>query len=157
MKNQTCCFTEHGNLPAIQVFLKSKLKKEIEGLIKNGVIYYGSGGAIGFDTLAALTVLELRKKHPQIKLIMVLPCREQDEKWSERDKQVYAFILQNADKIVYTSEHYHSGCMHERNRYLVDYSGHCIVYLTESKGGTAYTVDYAKQKGLEIINIAQML
>ena len=101
-----------------------------------------------------MTVLELRKKHPQIKLIMVLPCKEQAERWSEKDKQTYAYILSNADKKVYTSEHYHSGCMHKRNRHLVDSSGVCICYLTDSKGGTAYTVDYAKQKGLKIINIA---
>ena len=142
-------------MPTINIFIKNKLKKEIEKLIEKGVIFFGDGGALGFDTLAALTVLELRKKHPQIKLIMVLPCKEQDKKWSAQDKKIYAAILEQADKITYTSEHYHRGCMHVRNRRLVDYSRYCIAYLKESAGGTAYTVNYALENGLEIINIAE--
>ncbi len=40
------------------------------------------------------------------------------------------------------------------NRYLVDNSGVCVCYLTRDAGGTAYTVNYAKRQGLEIINLA---
>lgn len=47
------------------------------------------------------------------------------------------------------------GCMHKRNRHLVDNSSACISYLTENKGGTFYTVNYAKSKGVEVINIAE--
>jgi len=36
------------------------LKKAIIECIGNGIIYYGNGGALGFDTLAALAVLELK-------------------------------------------------------------------------------------------------
>lgn len=45
--------------------------------------------------------------------------------------------------------------MHRRNRHLVDHSGTCICYLTRSTGGAAYTVDYARRKGLHVINIAE--
>lgn len=34
-----------------------------------------------------------------------------------------------------------------------EYTG--IAYLTESKGGTAYTVNYAKQKKIQVINLAE--
>lgn len=44
--------------------------------------------------------------------------------------------------------------MFRRNRYLVDNSSICIAYLTKNKGGTAYTVDYAKKLGVTVINIA---
>ena len=30
----------------------------------------------------------------------------------------------------------------------------CVCYLNRESGGTAYTVRYAKRKGLEIINLA---
>jgi len=155
-KDRTCCFTGHRELTETKAFIKKRLKKEIEKLIEKGVIFFGAGGALGFDTLAALTVLELKKKHPQIKLIMVLPCREQAEKWSEADKQIYIGVLYKADKVTYTSEHYHRGCMHVRNRRLVDFSKYCIAYLKEESGGTAYTVGYAREKGLEVINIADV-
>ncbi len=35
-----------------------------------------------------------------------------------------------------------------------DSSSACICFLTKHEGGTAYTVEYAKQKGLDIINVA---
>lgn len=68
---------------------------------------------------------------------------------------LYDDIKQKADKVVYTSQEYTRGCMHKRNRHLVDNSSACISYLTENKGGTFYTVNYAKSKGVEVINIAE--
>lgn len=62
-----------------------------------------------------------------------------------------------ADKVVYTSKEYTRGCMHKRNRHLVDNSSICIAYLTEQSGGTAYTVDYARKNGLIVINIAEKI
>ena len=69
--------------------------------------------------------------------------------------KIYESIKEQADKVVYTSEEYTRGCMHKRNRHLVDNSSVCICYLTESTGGTAYTVNYAKEKGLMTINVAE--
>lgn len=156
MKNITCCFTGHREIPAGKYAeIKKRLEKEIEILIHQDVIYFTDGGALGFDTLAALTVLEFRKQYPQIKLIMVLPCKEQDKMWSDSDKRIYASILERADKIIYTSEYYHRGCMHIRNRYLADCSGHCIAYLEKPTGGTAYTVNYIQKKGIKVINVAE--
>lgn len=37
---------------------------------------------------------------------------------------------------------------------MVDNSGHCICYLLKNTGGTAYTVGYAQEQGLQITNIA---
>lgn len=55
--------------------------------IENGYRYFGEGGALGFDTVAALTVLELKSVYPDIKLILVLPCKKQTRGWSETDIQ----------------------------------------------------------------------
>ena len=60
-----------------------------------------------------------------------------------------------ADKVVYTEQAYTRGCMHKRNRHLVDNSSVCVCYLNRESGGTAYTVDYAGKQGLEIINLAR--
>lgn len=81
MKNKTCCFTGHRNLPKNKIpEIKSALTNEVIKLIDQGVIYYGAGGAIGFDTLAAQTIIELREDYPQIKLILIIPCRNQSDK-----------------------------------------------------------------------------
>ena len=68
--------------------------------------------------------------------------------------QEYERIKALADKVVYTSQEYTKGCMHKRNRHLVDHSSVCVCYLTKKDGGTAYTVDYAEKQGLEIFNLA---
>lgn len=155
LKNKTACFTGHRNIPPERLDVISRqLKATLIQLIETGYLYFGAGGAIGFDTLAAQTVLELKQRYPHIKLILVLPCLSQAAYWSEKDKQIYEDIKSKADKVVYTAKTYTDGCMHKRNRHLIDNSSVCICYLTNSSGGTAYTVDYASRKRLKIINIA---
>lgn len=156
MKEKVCCFTGHRIIPANEYLkIQKRLESEVTQLIHQGVRYFGVGGALGFDTIAALTVLKLKTKCPHIRLILVLPCREQAKGWREKDIKIYNHILEQADKVVYMSEHYHKGCMHIRNRYLVDHSSFCIGYLTKTIGGTAYTMEYARLKGLKIINCSQ--
>ena len=156
MKEKTCCFTGHRNIPLLKrKAIAQRLNDELMALINNGYQYFGTGGALGFDTLAAQTVLEFRKQYPDIKLFLVLPCETQTRGWKSKDIQIYEEIKGQADKVVYTSKEYTRGCMHKRNRHLVDNSSFCICYLTESTGGTAYTVDYANKKGLPVVNVAK--
>ena len=157
MKTKTCCFTGHREIKESIQKVVEVLKIELDKLIENGYCYFGAGGALGFDTIAAQTVLHLREQYPHIKLILVLPCIDQTKSWSYEDREVYEDIKQKADKVVYTSKDYSRGCMHKRNRHLVDSSSVCICYLNENKGGTFYTVNYANTKQLKIINIANLI
>lgn len=158
MKNnylQTYCFTGHRHLTWIEkIKLKSKLKYTIKSLIFMGYKYFGVGGAIGFDTLAEKTIIKLRKRYPHIRLILVIPFSSQAEQWSEKDKKTYVKIKTNADKIVYISEQYTKDCYQQRNRHLVDYSSLCVCYLKKARSGTQSTVNYARRKGLKVINLA---
>ena len=120
-------------------------------------MFYGAGGALGFDTFAAQTVLDMKKEYPQLRLILVLPCEDQTRGWRSEDIAVYEDIKRRSDKVVYVSREYTPDCMHRRNRHLVDHSGTCICYLTRDSGGTAYTVDYARREGLHVINIARSI
>ena len=158
MKNQTVCFTGHRKIPPEQAgALARQLKSTLIQLINDGYRYFGAGGALGYDTLAAQTVLELKTQYPDVKLILVLPCLSQTRGWSARDIEIYEDIKSKADKVVYTSQEYTRGCMHKRNRHLVDNSSVCVCYLTESTGGTAYTVDYARRNKLTVINLGGTL
>lgn len=122
-------------------------------MYRKGVIFYGAGGSYGFDMLAEKAVIRARNRHNEIKLILVLPCKNQEKYWTEDNKTAFAEIKNQADKIVYTSEIYSKDCMHKRNRHLVNFSGYCVAYLSKNIGGTAYTVNYARQNGLEIVNL----
>ena len=152
---QTCCFTGHRELPPEeQAEIASRLECVISAQYQKGIRYYGAGGALGFDALAARTVIRLRENCPGMKLILVLPCLTQTRGWRPEDVAEYERIKAQADKVVYMAQQYTPGCMHKRNRHLVDHSGVCVCYLTKESGGTAYTVNYAKRHGVEIINIA---
>ena len=155
MRGQTCCFTGHRHLPpGEREKIAGKLEDVIVALYQQGIRYYGAGGALGFDALAARTVIRLRENCPGMKLILVLPCLTQTRGWRSEDIAEYERIKAQADKVVYTAQQYTRGFMHRRNRHLVDHSGVCVCYLTKESGGTAYTVNYAKRHGVEIINIA---
>lgn len=148
VRDYTCCFTGHRALPPEERgAIAYQLEQTVIMLIQAGIRFFGAGGARGFDTLAAQTILKLQRKYPHIKLILVLPCLSQTQGWRDEDIKVYESIKTAADKVTYTSEKYTQGCMHKRNRHLVDHSSICVCYLTEDRGGTAYTVNYAKKAG----------
>ena len=72
MIEKTVCFTGHRNIPLLKrKAVAQRLKTELTDLINNGYQFFGAGGALGFDTLAAQTVLELKKDYKHIRLILV--------------------------------------------------------------------------------------
>ena len=156
IKIKTVCFTGHRSLPAEEIpEISKRLENTLITLIEQGYCYFGAGGALGFDTLAAQIILRLQEHYPQIRLILVLPCRDQTRGWPQDSVDIYEDIKHRAGKVTYTAENYFRGCMQKRNRHLVDGSSVCVCYLTKSTGGTAYTVNYARRMGLRVINIAQ--
>lgn len=157
LKSKTCCFTGHRTMSDQEKQIAAiRLREVIATLVKEGVVYYGAGGALGFDTLAAQTVLEMKKEYPQLRLILVLPCEDQTRNWRSEDIATYEDIKARCDKVVYVSRRYTPDCMYKRNRHLVEHSGTCICYLKNDTGGTAYTVGYARRKEIQIINLMKM-
>ena len=52
---KSCCFTGHRNIPAAEYAeIQKSLESELIQLIHQGTRYFGTGGALGFDTMAAL-------------------------------------------------------------------------------------------------------
>lgn len=154
----TCCFTGHRTFrPGEQFYVQDALERYILTLHDEwGVRYFGAGGALGFDTLAAETVIHLRDRvRPDLRLILVLPCLNQADRWLPKDQDKYLDIKFRANKVVVMTDSYQTGIMHARNRHLVDHAGFCICYQYKSEGGTAYTVDYARRQGLDIFNCAR--
>lgn len=154
----TCCFTGHRKIDGEAMQELSKLLDGVlDRLIASGVTKFRTGGAVGFDTLVALKVLERREENPSLSLELYLPCRNQADAWGERSRAYYDHILSRADRVIYIRERYVKGCMLERNRHMVEGSQFCIGYCTNERSGSAYTLDYAKKKGVRVINLARML
>ena len=134
--------------------MQKRLETAIEKHILQGVKFFCAGGALGFDTLAALVVIELKKKYPHIELILVLPFRGHERDRKDTEIKTYNFILENADEVRFTSWQDCTGCMRKRNYQLVDYSRFCICWLVEDFDETIHTVKYAQDSALRIMNLA---
>ena len=156
-KGRSCCFTGHRRIAAdARDVLRGALREVIGVLYEEGFRRFYTGGALGFDTIAALVVLDLREELG-IELEVYIPCRDQEKMWTEKEKQYYKYIVSAADRTYCLSEYYTSSCMHARNRRMVDGSDCCVAFCKKNSGGTAYTVAYALKNDVRLINIADKL
>lgn len=151
-----CCFTGHRTVtPDTAIALTHALDRHLERLAADGYTEFRTGGARGFDTIAALRVLALRERHPSCRLHLILPCRDQTKFWKAGERALFDDILHQADQVDYITDTYTPICMYERNRALVNGSDLCIAYLTENSGGTLYTCTYALKHRVALLNLAE--
>ena len=155
LRKQTACFTghrqlEHNELPALVMRLDMVLEK----LYCMGYRRFISGCARGFDLLAAQRVAAMKKKHPDVCLVLAIPCAEQTRGWPEDEIRRYENVICACDESHVLSRTYFKGCMMVRNRYMVDRSSFVICYLTNTKGGTVSTAAYALKQDVPLLNIA---
>ena len=148
---KVCAFSGHRNLNAYPLDY-NLLDRVTENLIKTGTEKFLCGMALGFDMAAAECVLNLKKKY-EINLTACLPCADQSTVFSRGNKLRYENILDCCDEVITLSESYSSGCMHGRNRFMVDGCDALICFLRKKSGGTFYTVNYAKKLGKAIIEL----
>ena len=64
-------------------------------------------------------------------------------------------VLRGASEIITLAAKYHPQAYHDRNRYMADHSSRLICYYDGKKGGTHFTVKYAEERRLAIINVAE--
>ena len=151
---QTCAFTGHRKI-------EDRHKDRIENLLaraiafayENGCRLFVTGGALGFDTLAAKEIIRFRLSHPDVRLSIVLPCKNQSDSWSSSQVNMYEYTLFNADEIEYVSEEYTDKCMKERNQRLADMCDMMIAYVSRSYSGSAQTVRMASAQGKVVYNL----
>lgn len=163
MIETTCAFTGHRpksfpwkyNESALDcILLKEVLAAQIKAVADRGVTDFLSGMAQGVDLWSSQIVLDLQKKNPVLKLHCILPCKEQESKWTASAQEHYHEILAQANGIVYVGQEYSKDCMLKRNRYLVDHSFFLLaVYNGTRRSGTGATVRYAQKQGREVIVI----
>ena len=60
-----------------------------ENLINDGYTDFIAGGALGFDTIGAKCVLDLKEKYKNIRLTLALPCKNQCKGWKKSDVDIY--------------------------------------------------------------------
>lgn len=147
---RTCAFSGHRAVG--KDLKKGDLKEIIEKFTENGYDTFLIGMARGFDLLCYSVLDEIRKEKP-IKIVACIPCENQDEKFSLKDKQKYNEAINGVDDKIYIGREYDKRCMHKRNEFMVDNSSALIVYLKRDFGGTYSTIKYAEKNGVPVFNI----
>lgn len=165
-ENRACCFTGYRpqKMPfelcdnnAEYIRFENKLTDAVFSLPDEECFVFYSGAAMGFDLIAAETVLLLRDALPQknIKLICAIPFPKQAEKYPEEWLDRYNRVMDCADEVITISDKYYRGCYQKRNEYMVDNSDLVITWYDGQSGGTKNTLIYAKRKDKKIVNLSE--
>ena len=156
-EEQTCCLTGHRVIPpGEERKILTRTRYILLKLIREkNVRYFGVGGAVGFDMLAAEYLLSLKAhSEHQLKVISVLPYPgwRETEDWTDELREREERILQACDKVVWVRPEYEKSVFLLRDRKLVDGSAYCVSYCNRPRTGTAYTVRYALDRGVKVFN-----
>ena len=142
-------FCEHSDFSFsddIKQQLKNILLNEIR---KNPTCKFYLGGYGDFDSLCLRTLRELKKEFQSIELIFITP-----------------YIDKNYSKLEFAKYHYddvifpplervpRKFAILKRNEWMVEEADLVIAYVMYSWGGAAKTLEYAKRKMKQIINLA---
>ncbi len=161
---KSCCFT--GYRPQKFPFalekddikyteFENRLCDTVLSLCERGVFTFYTGMAMGFDIIAAETVLQIRESYNKgaIQIVAAIPFGGQASKFDDAWKKRYDAVLKSVDETVVLSDNYYRGCFWRRNEFMVDNSDVVVTWFDGKKGGTASTLCYAQKNEKEIINL----
>ena len=142
---KTLSFTGSRNINKNDVELAHRLHNHLEEYIQKGYAHFINGNAVGSDAFFSRSLIKHKEKYPHIKLILYIPCLEQDKLWSAEDKETYKYIIENSDEVVQiTNEPYSDYCMKLRNLRLVnDCDSLLSIWSGNRKSGTFQTISLA--------------
>ena len=138
--HSNCVFSDEENEK-----LKQLLIKEIR---KNPTCKFYLGGYGDFDSLCLRTLRELKKEFQSIELIFITPYLDKNYSKLELAKYYYDDVIfppiENVPR---------KFAILKRNEWMVDSADLVIAYVEYSWGGAAKTLEYAKRKKKQIINL----
>ena len=143
---KSCFFIVHREASSeLLPILTQVVEKHIS---EYGVTEFIVGGYGGFDHLAAKAVISLKQQYPQITLSLLIPYHPAErpiETPPGFDNTYYPPGMEKVPRKL---------AIVRANRYMVDHADRIIaIYNGNGRGGTAYTVEYARRMGREIIII----
>ena len=159
---KSCAFTGHRDLTEPEKRRACEIMRRITARLmrEHGTESFYVGGALGFDTAAAVALAHLKKDFAESgekppKIILVCPHDGQESRWKERDQKIYRSLFNYYDDKICLAERYYDGCMFARNRYMVDRADLVIACLDRARrtGGSLMTVGYAERKGIPVLNL----
>lgn len=146
MKVTFCGHKEMSEREAVEQWLNAACSD----LISQGADEFYLGGYGGFDHLCAAVLRQLKKDHPHIRLILVLPYLNSSMPTDGYDETIYPSLESIPKRFAIL----------RRNEWMIRESDTVVAYVTHSWGGAAKTLEYACRRKKQIIlycNISAIL
>jgi len=122
MRKSACVFVgRHRISPRHIEIVVKRLNSAIDTLARNGVTDFISLGKKGFDLLAAALVLARRESGMPVRLIVAMPRTDLLRLSPAPDRDLLYRILNEADKVLYTTE--------KPIKLVFDHASVCLCYF----------------------------
>lgn len=142
-----CALTGHREL--MQGFCVNRLYDTLEEKILKGYTFFRCGMARGFDLKALECLVDLRQKHV-FTVEACIPYAGHVRSFPPAERERYKMLLSWCEERTVLFASYVNGCFLARDRYMVDGADLLLAYCIRQQGGAAYTVQYAKKKGVPV-------
>ncbi len=144
--------TGHRSLKGKEEQVREKFKDILRLVLeahKDEGVEVNTGMALGFDQLVCRACLEL-----EVPYVAAVPCDNQDALWTPVQKELYAMLLEGAERVVVVNPGpYEAWKMHARNNWIVSNSNEMIVHWDGIySGGTGQCMKIVKSKRLPFQN-----
>ena len=153
---KVCCFTGHRRLRHEEKKIAKALDRVVARLVSEGYTRFLSGGAIGFDLLAAEAVIRRKRAFGDVELWLILPYTNNFTSRTREGSRLRTAALE-ASNVEIISDHASRFAPLARNRRMVELSDACVCYMLcgNESGGTYHTVRLAQDKGIACYNLAE--
>ena len=138
-KSKSLAFTEHRTIPIErQNEIRARLVEAVSLACRSGITCFFSGMAMGFDLMAAETVLSLKGKYPEYTAYCRCSFQKTELPVAFHGKGTLSEYNFQADQVIVLSEHYFHWCLLRRNDFMLEHScGVIAFYDGKSYGGTS--------------------
>ena len=148
-------FAGHANIPfkeQVKMLVKEQLRSHIIG--SNQITCY-LGGYGDFDDICAHACKELKQEIGGIELVYVTPYLHLSEQYKIKEKQRSG--LYDASIYPLTGHIPPKFAISKRNEWMMTHSNLIIAYVNRSYGGAYHSLQVAKRRKKEIVNICDFL
>ncbi|BBH22224.1 UPF0398 protein [Paenibacillus baekrokdamisoli] len=133
--------------------IKKAIRKQLIPWIEEGLSWVIVSGQWGVELWAAEVAIELKASYPDLRLAVITPFLEQEEKWNDQKKEIYNGILTNADYVNSVTKKKYDGPWQfkEKDRFLLQNSdGLLLMYDEEQDGSPKYIKELALKHALVV-------
>lgn len=130
------------------VYIKKAIESRLLPLIGEGLEWVLTPGQYGVDLWACEVVIELKRKHPQLKLGIIAAYENPEEKWKEDKQDYYRGILKDVDYYGKVSNQPYNGVwqLKARDDLLLRKSDGILLFYDEDAGEAS--PKFMKQRAL---------